>query len=156
MTDLPEHMVIGGATFSRVDSDDAIACWASTLDAEPRGGATRSVFLLVEPAAAPEPAQLVLAGTVVSRFGDLAELAAQYLRHRLREPEFGLPPAELSTLDASEAPFGEPEAVVWADGTWLLRFTESSLAMADPFGVGVVFEGTTPKDVEDLSHADLR
>ncbi|WP_395244947.1 hypothetical protein ACGGZK_03875 [Agromyces sp. MMS24-K17] len=149
MTDLPEHVVIGGTTFSRVESDDSIACWASILDD------TRSVFLLVEPAAVPGPAQLRLAGTVVSRFGELAEVAAEYLRHRLREPRFDLPPAELSALDAPEAPFSEPEAVVWADGTWLLRFTESSLLMADPFGVGVVFEGTTPRNVEDLSDADL-
>ena len=88
----------------------------------------------------------------MSRFGELGDLAADYLRQQLREPRFGLSAAELSALD--DVPFGDPEAVVWADGSWLLRFAESSLEMADPFGVGVRFEGMTPSAVEDLSDAE--
>ncbi len=146
--------MIGDATFSRTGSDDSIACWTSVADAE-SGGAARVVNLVVEPAAVPDAAMRGLAETVLSRFGELAELAADYLRQRLREPRFGLGSAELSALDAPVAPFGEPAAVIWADGTWMVRFAESSLEMGDPFGVGVVFEGTTPSAVEDLSGADL-
>lgn len=64
------------------------------------------------------------------------------------------PRSELVELDATESLFGEPEAVIWADGTWLLRFAESRLEMADPFGIGVLFAGTTPYAVEDLSGAE--
>jgi hypothetical protein len=154
VADLPERVVIDGTTFSRVDSDDSFACWTWVLDAEDADD-TQVVSLLMEPAAMPGPVLLELAGTIVSRFGELAELADNYLRHRLREPRFGLRPSELSALDASEVLFDEPVAVIWADGNWMLRFAESSLEMADPFGIGVRFEGMTPSAVEDLSGAEL-
>ncbi|MGY4644312.1 hypothetical protein [Cellulomonas sp. URHB0016] len=153
MADLPARLVTGGATFSRVDSDEAIACWGLVLD-EGRSGDVPAVHLVMDPASVPEPVILALAGTVVSRFAELVQLAAGYLRQRLREPRFGLRDSELSALDASEAPFSEPGAVIWADGTWLLRFAESSLDLADPYGIGVRFEGATPVAVEDLSGAD--
>ncbi|UOQ88028.1 hypothetical protein MUN74_12060 [Agromyces endophyticus] len=121
------------------------------VDAVGDGGA---VSLVIEPAGVPEPAVIELAATVGTRFGEFAELAGEYLRERLREPEFALGQSELVKLDAPEVPFGEPEAVIWADGSWMLRFVESSLEMADPFGIGVLFEGTTPQAVEDLSGAD--
>ena len=110
--------------------------------------------LVIEPAATPEPAVLELAAMVVARFDEFSELAAGYLRQRLREPEFGLRHSEVATLDAPEAPFDEPEAVIWADGSWMLRFAESGLEMADPYGIGVLFDGTRPSAVEDLSGAD--
>ncbi|WP_197029903.1 hypothetical protein [Cellulomonas sp. URHE0023] len=89
----------------------------------------------------PGPVLLELAGTIVSRFGELAELADDYLRQRLREPRFGLQSSELSALDASGVLFAQPVAVIWADGSWMLRFAESSLEMADPFGIGFASRG---------------
>jgi hypothetical protein len=153
VVDLPERLVIDGAKFSRVDSDDSIACWTLVMDAD-GVDETGAVALVIEPAAMPQPVVLGLAGTVISRFDEFAELAADYLRQRLREPQFGLRSCELSALDAAEAPFGEPEAVIWADGSWMLRFAESSLEMADPYGIGVLFAGTIPSAVEDLSQAE--
>lgn len=145
--------MIDGAEFARVDSDESIACWTLVRDFE-GVGETGAVALVIEPAAMPDPVVLRLAGTVVSRFEEFADLATGYLRQRLREPQFGLRSSELSALEASEAPFGEPEAVIWADGSWMLRFAESSLDMADHYGIGVLFEGTTPSAVEDLSDAE--
>ncbi|KRC62049.1 hypothetical protein ASE14_08375 [Agromyces sp. Root81] len=141
-----------GAAFSRVDSNDSIACWTLITDSE--HGDSRPVSLVIEPAAAPDPTVLELAATVVARFDEFSELAAGYLRQRLREPEFRLRRSEVATLDAPEAPFDEPEAVIWADGSWMLRFAESGLGMADPYGIGVLFDGTRPSAVEDLSGAD--
>lgn len=152
MAELPQRVAIDGAVFSRVDSDDSIACWTVIRDAE-HVGESRPVSLVIEPAATPEPAVLELAATVVARFDEFSELAAGYLRQRLREPEFGLRRSEVATLNAPEAPFDEPEAVIWADGSWMLRFAESGLEMADPYGIGVLFDGTRPSGVEDLSDA---
>jgi hypothetical protein len=36
----------------------------------------------------------------------------------------------------------------------MLRFAESRLALADPYGIGVLFEGTSPCGVEDFSDVD--
>ncbi|WP_285102009.1 hypothetical protein [Promicromonospora sp. MEB111] len=150
--DLPDRLEISGTTFARVESPGTLACWTATAgpadDLPP-------VSVVMEPAAAPDQRASDLAAVVLARFGELADVGADYLRHRLREPGFGLSGAELGMLDAAGPPFAEPAAVVWADGTWLLRFAESDLAMADPYGIGVLFEGTVPSGVEDLSEADL-
>ncbi|MFF5624888.1 hypothetical protein ACFY5A_05945 [Microbacterium sp. NPDC012755] len=152
MDDLPRSVVIGGAEFSRVDSDDSIACWTSTSDVD--GSRSWSVSIVIEPAAAPDAAVRERAATVCSGWEGYVEIAADYLLERLREPQFALEPSELVKLDAAELPFDAPEAVIWGDGSWMLRFAESSLEMADPFGIGVRFEGTTATAVEDLSDAD--
>lgn len=152
--EIPALLEIAGTTFTRIESPENIACWSA--DADPANpGDHRPVSVLTEPAAAPDQATLELAATVLARFDELADLSVTYLRERLREPELGLSADELATLDAAEPPAAEPEAVVWADGTWLLRFAESRLRLADPYGIGVLFEGTTPSGIEDLSQADL-
>lgn len=153
MDDLPECLTIGGHPFSRIDSDESIACWVATVDVE-GVGESRPVSLVVEPAGAPEPEQLELAALVSGRFGEFVELAAAYLGRRLREPQFGLGHSELAKLDAVDAVLGAPEAAIWSDGTWMLRFAESSLEMADPLGIGVLFNGEVPEEVEDLSGAE--
>ncbi|MGV0153878.1 hypothetical protein ACSW29_11115 [Rhodococcus sp. GB-02] len=99
MDDLHESVVVGSAAFSRVDSDDSLACWTSIIDVQ-GVGASRPVSLVIEPATVPESAVRELAATVMA------------------------------------------------------RFAESRLEMADPFGIGVLFEGTTPYAVEDLSGAE--
>ncbi|MFI2489275.1 hypothetical protein ACH47X_20360 [Promicromonospora kroppenstedtii] len=152
--EIPARLEIAGTTFTRVESPGSIACWSA--DADPANpGDHRPVSVLTEPAVAPDRATLDLAAVVLGRFDELADLAVAYLRERLREPELGLSAPELAMLDAAEPPAAEPDAVVWADGTWMLRFAESRLRMADPYGIGVLFEGTAPSGIEDLSHADL-
>lgn len=110
--------------------------------------------IVIDPAALPEQDVLQLAAAVVARFDEFTDVATVYLRQRLDEPRFGLTDVELLALQGAEPPFDEPEAVIWDDGSWMLRFAESRLEMADPFGIGVLFEGTTPCAIEDLSDAD--
>lgn len=97
---------------------------------------------------------LQLAAVVVAGFDEFTDLAAGYLQQRLAEPEYRLSDAELRTLQGAEPPFGEPEAVIWADGSWMLRFAESRIELADPYGIGVLFEGSSPSGIEDLSDVD--
>ncbi|MFG2631191.1 hypothetical protein [Streptomyces sp. NPDC048473] len=47
-------------------------------------------------------------------------------------------------------PLVVPEAAVWADQTWAIRFAESGLRPADPYGILVTFNGTQPVDVRGL------
>lgn len=110
--------------------------------------------IVIDPAAPPGESVLQLAAVVVDRFDEFTDAAAGYLQQRLDEPQFGLSETELQALQGAEPPFGGPEAVIWADGSWMLRFAESRLEMADPYGIGVLFEGTTPSGVEDLSDVD--
>lgn len=152
--DLPDQLEIAGTAFARIESPGTIACWTATVRAEDAADPP-PVSVVTEPAAVPDRRASDLAAVVLARFDELAELGADYLRRRLREPGFGLSGAELAMLDADGPPFSEPAAVVWADGTWMLRFAESGLAMADPYGIGVLFEGPVPSRVEDLSAADL-
>ena len=151
MADIPPHFDIAGTSFTRIDSPDSIACWTASLDS---ADGPRSVSIVIDPAAPPGESELQLAAVVVDRFDEFTDVAAGYLQQRLDEPQFGLSEAELQALQGAEPPFGEPEAVIWADGSWMLRFAESRLEMADPYGIGVLFDGTTPSGVEDLSDVD--
>lgn len=99
--------MVGSAVFSRVDSDDSLACWTSIIDVQGVGD-SRPVSLVIEPATVPESAVCELAATVMARFGEFAEVAADYLRQQLRGPQFGLRHSELVELDATESLFGEP------------------------------------------------
>lgn len=153
MPDIPTHLNIAGTEFARIDSPDSIACWTATLDSA-GGDDDRSVSIVIEPAASPEQGVLQLAAVVVARFDEFTDLAAEYLQQRLGEPEYRLSDVELLALQGAEPPFGEPEAVIWADGSWMLRFAESRLEIADPYGIGVLFDGTSPCAIEDLSDAD--
>ncbi|TXL88116.1 hypothetical protein [Streptomyces sp. IB2014 016-6] len=66
-----------------------------------------------------------------------------------RESRFGLTTEELGWLNHPELPLAVPQAVVWADRTWAIRFAESRLRPADPYGI-LVINGTRPVDVEGL------
>ncbi|MFJ3956860.1 hypothetical protein [Arthrobacter sp. NPDC090010] len=153
MTDLATHLDIAGTAFTRIDSPDSIACWTATI-ASTGEDTPRAVSIVLEPAVQPDQRLLQFAAVVVSRFDEFADLAKAYLQQRLSEPEFGLQEAELSALRNGEPLFDEPEAVIWSDDDWMLRFTESRLELADPYGIAVLFEGTNPSAVEDLSDAD--
>ncbi|MFB7532744.1 hypothetical protein ACFC0C_31940 [Streptomyces sp. NPDC056178] len=105
---------------------------------------------MTEPPAPPQSATLRLAHDVVSRFDAFVAQAVEYCRIRLREEHFGLTAEELDLLDLPEPPLGVPEATVWADQSWAVRFAESGLRMGDPYGILVTFDGTRPVDVQGI------
>lgn len=146
---LPATVRIGGVVLRRVDSPDSLACWTGCFP-EPADAGETGMSLVIEPAAPPEEATLHFAQDVVSRFDVFVGQALEYCRTRLREPHFGLTPEEPSWLDLPELPLAVPDATVWADRTWAIRFAESRLRMADPYGILVTFNGTQPVDVEGL------
>ncbi len=130
-----------------------MACWTGCFP-ESAGGNAAVVSLVVEPVAPPEEVALQLALDVVSSFDVFVDRAVRYCRTRLRERHFELTAEELSWLDLPELPLAGPEAVVWADRTWAIRFTESRFRLADPFGILVTFNGTQPVDVQGLEDED--
>ncbi|MDX3310614.1 hypothetical protein P1S61_16325 [Streptomyces sp. ME08-AFT2] len=147
--DLPATLHIAGLAFTRTESPPSLACWTGCFP-ESAGGNAAVVSLVIEPAAPPEEVTLQLAHDVVSRFDVFVGQALRYCRTRLRERHFELTPEELSWLDLPELPLAVPEAVVWADQTWAIRFTENRLRLADPYGILVTFDGTQPVDVQGI------
>ncbi|MFB7675862.1 hypothetical protein ACFC26_31095 [Kitasatospora purpeofusca] len=151
--DLPATLRIAGLALERTASPPSLACWTGCFP-ESAGGDAAVVSLVVEPAAPPEEVALQLALDVVSSFDVFVDRAVRYCRTRLRERHFELTPEELSWLDLPELPLAGPEAVVWADRSWAIRFTESRFRLADPFGILVTFNGTQPVDVQGLEDED--
>ena len=147
--DLPATLHIAGLALRRTESPPSLACWTGCFP-ESAGGNAPVISLVIEPAAPPEEVTIQLAHDVVSRFDVFVGQALRYCRTRLREWHFELTPEELSWLDLPELPLAVPEAVVWADQTWAIRFTESRLRLADPYGILVTFNGTQPVDVQGL------
>ncbi|MEV0191062.1 hypothetical protein AB0I39_21285 [Kitasatospora purpeofusca] len=148
--ELPATVRVAGVVLTRVESPPSLACWTGCFP-EPTGAAAGAALsLVIEPAAPPHEAVLHVAHDVVSRFDVLVDQALEYCRTRLREPHFELAPEELSWLDRPELPLAAPEATVWADRSWAIRFTESRLRLADPHGILVTFDGRQPVDVEGL------
>ncbi|MFF0224887.1 hypothetical protein [Streptomyces sp. NPDC004629] len=146
---LPETVRIAEVVLTRVESPPSLACWSGCFP-EPAGAVETGLSLLIEPAAPPEEATLRFAHDVMSRFDVLVDQAVEYCRTRLRESQFELTAEELSWLDLPELPLAVPEATVWADQSWAIRFTESRFRLADPYGILVTFNGTQPVDVEGL------
>ena len=144
---LPDTLEVGGVTFSRVDSPEGLACWTAQND-------NGFVSLVIEPPAVPSAEVIDVAVSVITDFPRLTDEAITFLREQLRSPEYGLLPDELALLDGQAAPFDSPEAVIWADGTWMLRFAESGLRMAEEFGIGVNFVGSVPQSVDSFSDAE--
>ncbi|MFE6750625.1 hypothetical protein ACFVGM_32565 [Kitasatospora purpeofusca] len=146
---LPATLRIAGLVLERTESPPSLACWTGRFP-ESAGGDAAVVSLVIEPAAPPDDVVLQLVLDVVSDFDVLVDRAARYCRTRLGERHFGLTSEELGWLDLPELPLAGPEAVVWADRTWAIRFTESRFRLADPFGILVTFNGTRPVDVQGL------
>ncbi|MFJ5720973.1 hypothetical protein [Streptomyces sp. NPDC093149] len=147
--ELPATLYIAGLALRRVEGPPPLACWTGCFPA-PAGADRASVSLVTEPPALPQPATLRLAHDVVSRFDAFVARAMEYCRIRLREEHFGLTAEELDLLDLPEPPLGVPEATVWADQSWAVRFAESGLRMGDPYGILVTFDGTRPVDVQGI------
>ncbi|MFF3394070.1 hypothetical protein ACFYW1_24440 [Streptomyces sp. NPDC002669] len=145
--ELPATLHIAGLALSRVESPPSLACWSGDFPV-PAGADPAGVNLVIEPPAPPQPATLRRAHDVVSRFDVLVARAVEYCRVRLREERYGLTAEELDRLDLPEPPWGLPEATVWNDRSWMIRFAESGLGMGDPYGILVTFDGTRPVDVQ--------
>lgn len=147
MTQLPERIDVSGIALDRLDAPEDIACWSGAFD----GG---EITLLIEPAAEPSGQALDAAAGAISDFEELRSVAEQFLVTELAGDSWGLADDQRALLARRPAPFDEPEIVVWQDGTWMIRFAESPLAMAEDYGIGVLFAGRAPVSVEDLSDAD--
>ncbi|MFE7620683.1 hypothetical protein [Streptomyces sp. NPDC057496] len=146
-TELPATLHIAGLALSLVASPPTLACWSGSFPVS-AGADPAEVNLVIEPPAPPQPATLRRAHDVVSRFDALVARAGEYCRVRLREEQYGLTAGELDRLDLPEPPWGLPEATVWTDRSWMIRFAESGLRMGDPYGILVTFDGTRPVDVQ--------
>ena len=147
MRPLPDIIQVGETAFSRIDSPAGVSCWSFQ-------GTDTTVSLVIEPSDTPSSEAINIAADVVDGFEYFTHAAIQFLCEQLRAPEYGLSDAELELLGGQRPPFESPEAVIWADGTWMLRFAGSSLALADEFGIGVNFIGNTPQSVETLSGSE--
>ncbi|WP_342280332.1 hypothetical protein [Streptomyces sp. CLV115] len=147
---MPTTLHVAGLALSRTESPPQFACWTGYF-AEAAGTDRIAMSLVTEPAAPPDESTLQLAHDVVSRFGVFVDQALEYCRTRLRERHFGLTADELNWLDLPELPIAAPEATVWADRTWAIRFTESRLGLADPHGILVTFDRTRPVDLQGLT-----
>jgi len=112
------------------------------------------VSVITEPAEEPGAEAREAAQGVVTEFAALSEAAIRYLVEELAGPRGDLSDADRARLAEEEPPFAAPEAVVWQDGTWMMRFAECGLEIGDEYGVGVMFAGRTPVAVEDLSDPD--
>ncbi|MGF6824057.1 hypothetical protein M2317_002982 [Microbacterium sp. ZKA21] len=147
MTQLPQTIDVNGIALDRLDAPEDIACWSGAFD----GG---EITLLIEPADEPSAQALDAAVGAIADFDELRTVAEQFLVTELGGDRWDLPAGQRALLTRQPAPFDEPEVVVWQDGTWMIRFAESPLAIAEEYGIGVLFAGRTPVSVEDLSDAD--
>ena len=147
MTRLPQTIDVNGVALQRLDAPEDIACWSGAFD----GG---EITLLIEPAGEPSTQALGAAKGAIEEFDDLRAAAEQFLLAELANDSWGLAADQRALLAQRPAPFDAPEVVVWQDGTWMIRFAESPLEIAEDYGIGVLFAGRVPVSIEDLSDAD--
>jgi len=149
MNDLPEEIEVRGTVLDRIALAEELVCWSAHLP----GDEPRTVSIVVEPAGPPTDAAVDSAAEAIAGFDAFVAAASRYLVAGLTDPVWALDAPDRARLDGPEAPFDLPEAVVWADGTWMIRFAECALAVGEEFGIGVRFVGATPVGIEDLSGA---
>ncbi|UYO96442.1 hypothetical protein OED01_12640 [Microbacterium sp. M28] len=147
MTRLPQTIDVNGVALQRLDAPEDIACWSGAFD----GG---EITLLIEPAGEPSAQALDAAEGAITEFDDLRAAAATFLLTELASDSWGLAADQRALLAQRPAPFDAPEVVVWQDGTWMIRFAESPLEIAEDYGIGVLFAGRVPVSIEDLSDTD--
>lgn len=116
------------------------------------------VNLLLEDDAPLTALDLDLVARVVREVDTYVAAALEHLHaHLAADPAFyGLTPgaaADLVARPAADLPLERAQANFYAD-EWHLRFAEGDLPLCDPYGVSVVFAGTRPVRVEDLSDAE--
>ncbi|MEV0672407.1 hypothetical protein [Mycobacterium sp. NPDC050441] len=149
MNDLPEEIEVRGTVLDRIGLSEELVCWSAALP----GDEPRTVSIVVEPAGPPTDAAVNSAAEAIAGFDGLAAAASRYLVAEFTDPVWALDAVDRARLDGPEAPFGMPEAIIWADGSWMIRFAECGLAMGEEFGIGVRFDGSAPVAIEDLSRA---
>ena len=149
--DLPDEIALDGVTLVRVETPEGVACWSAGL---PGGDGGRTVSIIADPAEEPTPEARDAAQGIAQDFGALVDAGIRYLVEEFAGPRSVLPEQERALLDVEDPPFGAPEAVVWQDGTWMMRFAECGLSVSDEDGIGVMFAGRIPVAVEDLSDPD--
>ncbi|QKT13635.1 hypothetical protein [Rhodococcus sp. W8901] len=147
MNDLPEKIEVRGTVLDRIGLAAEFVCWAADLP----GDEPRTVSIVIEPAGPPTDQAVDSAAQAIAGFDVLAAAAARYLVAELADPVWELDAEDRARLDGPEAPFGLPEAIIWSDGSWMIRFAECGLAIGEEFGIGVRFTGTAPVGIEDLS-----
>lgn len=146
---MPPVLRVGGLELTRTQSPPSLACWTGYLPGSADADAV-AVSVVVEPAAPPGEGTLLLVRDVVGDFEVFVSAALEYCRVRLRETGYELTAEELGLLELPELPLAAPEATVWADGTWALRFAECGLRLGDPYGVLVTFDGRRPVDLHGV------
>lgn len=145
---IPEKFSVNGTEFVSVDSPEDLRCWVAV-------NAKAEVSFIAEPPEAPSMQIIELLAQIIENFAEVTEAAADFLRTELRAEQFVLPAAEIALLDADAAPFDLPDAVVWSDGSWMLRFSETGIeSLAGDYGIGVNFIGQKPESVEVLVDLD--
>lgn len=150
MTDLPRELRIRDIVLDLITDGDEVACWSGELPRDEHS----MVSVVVEPAASPSREARETAEGVIGGFDELVEVATAYLVEELPGAGRQLTDADRGRLSEPPSPFGMPEATVWDDGTWLLRFAEADLDLAGDLGLAVRFVGTAPVAVDDLSDAE--
>lgn len=148
MSELPDELTISGVVLSLLDAGEGISCWSGAVDG------AGAVHVIIEPAGQATAGAVATATTVIEGFPVLTAAASAFLVAELADARWNLDDADRQRLGGEQPPFDLPEAVIWQDGSWMLRFAECGLAMGAEYGIGVLFEGTTPVDVEDLSEVD--
>ncbi|RLP71890.1 hypothetical protein D9V32_15790 [Mycetocola tolaasinivorans] len=151
MSEIPTAFVAGTAEFVRIESPEELAFWVATIEGT---DGEHEISLIIEPPAAPEADVVEVAASIAADFDELVGDALEFLDEALRGPEWALSAADLARLAGADGAFGEPEAVIWGDGTWMMRFQESALSIAEEFGIGVNFVGRVPQTIEDLSESE--
>lgn len=148
MARISDQFIVADVEFVRVDSPETLCCWVP-VDAE------TNISIVAEPPTQPSPRTLELAAYVIREFHTLVDSAVTYMCTKLRERQYGLTADELRRLSEQPAPFAEPEAVIWCDETWMMRFVEVEImAVADEYGIGVNFVGSRPQSLEILIEAE--
>lgn len=150
MSALPEVIDVRGIPFSLIDAPTELSCWSGDLP----GDGYRRIHLVMEPAGPATGEAIAAAEIAVDEFDALVAAASAFLLTELQDATWALDAQALELLRGPEAPFARPEAVIWRDGSWMLRFDECVLAMGEEYGIGVLFDGRTPIQVEDLSDVD--
>lgn len=150
MDALPEVIEVRGVALTRIESPAELTCWSGDIP----GTADGRLHIVMQPAGPATLEALEAAGLVVDRFAEFVRRAITFLVTELQGGVWALDPAERERLNSAEPPFARPDAVVWGDGGWMLRFDECGLRMGEDYGIGVLFTGDSPSAVEDLSDVD--
>lgn len=146
--DIPEKFSVNGIDFVSVESPEDLSCWVAV-------NSEAEVSFIAEPPEAPSLQIIELLAQIIENFSEATEAAANFLRTQLRDEQYALPEAEMALLDVEQAPFDLPDAVVWSDGSWMLRFSETGIeSLAGDYGIGVNFIGQKPASVEVLADLD--